>query len=733
MALFKQIHHRSILFKKRITLFSLLIVFWAGQTDNQVIVLENDFLSIELQQSYPYVNHYLLKDNGQVIYGDLVNETFFAHIFFQNAFYNIEPSVDSITQDSDSVCYHIRNEINSQLAVTFDLCYVISGFSVQVVFSNIQETPGYQLIYVRSPDLLTVRTSQTGAQMVFPYADGRLIDISATTPDYQEVDLSGTGWNRPLLAGMIYHDGLVGILSYDHLDMALYERVVDHAIEGRLGMIGMVFNYQYAPADFTSATFIEVFDAKTTSLTATLAFVADYDIDSDIDWIDGAKYLRNQVQATPDSRYTSSFIFKVARTGIGHSSEHLGNFEKLYHLMDHNKIIGYLLNYNSDIFQIFGVPEDIDPDFATLDELIYLFQTAEDSFNVFLSFDDNYSDYYPSTPGYDPSLRVIDEDGTPAAGHPLPAFPAAYRTDPFNYAVAEGIARVQNTMARYPIKESHHLDVFNVLFEKDYSIGSPSSRERNRQGLELIIDEFDSFGVSVTSEVLTGPYVESGIGWFLDTPRIISTNLSFDAEFIPLLEFIYHGKTLYGLYEDIYYDVLPPEQVEIYTFLEPLFLGANSAAHITYSSPNDLELDKFYLIDLPWMALNERFMEDYEAAGSYRKITYDADTYVEIDYKSNTYTIQVDGRVIGQNYTTFYPKEDNIFLIYSRDAKTLSEPLPSEWRGNIILLKLHEDGTKENVTFQIANGIITFNVDADTPYKLIHLDTLIFLPLLLSE
>jgi hypothetical protein len=727
--LLKQIPPKSLYIKNTLALFSLLIAFWTVETIEQGIVLENDFLVVELQQSYPYVNNYLLKENGEVIYGDLVNETFTAYILYQNNFHNIEPSIDSITQNSDSVCYHLRNEINMQLAVTFDFCYILSGNSIQVVFSNVQESSGYKLIYVRSPDLLTIQGSQSGAQMVFPFADGRLIDISATTPGYEDVDLSHEGWSRPLLAGMIYHNNLMGILSYDHLDMVMYERVIDHATEGRLGMIGMVFNYRYAPTNFNSTSFIEVFDENTTSLSTNLTFVADYNNDLEINWIDGANYLRNQVQASPDQRYTDSFITKVGRTGIGHSFEHLKNFEKLFHLTDHNKIIGYLLSYNADIFEIFGVDEDIDPDFATLDELINFFQTAEDSFNVFLGFHDNYNDYYPGTPGYDPSLRVILENGNPAQGWSLPAFPTAYRTDPLDYASAKGITRVHNTIARYPIEESHHLDVFNVLFELDYSLGSPSSRERNRRGLQLIIDEFDTFGVDITSEVLTGPYVESGIGWFLDTPRIISTALSFDTEFIPLLEFIYHGKTLYGLFEDIYYDVLPPDQVEIYAFLEPLLLGANSASHISYLASDDLMLDRFYLIDLPWMALNERFMENYEARGSYRKITYDPDTFVEIDYKSNTYTVQVDGRVIGQNYSTFFPKDENIFLIYSRDAKSLSHPIPIDWSGNIILQKLNEDGTKEKVPFQIANGIINFNVDADTPYKLINLESFIYLPL----
>jgi len=34
--------------------------------------------------------------------------------------------------------------------------------------------------------------------------------------------------------GMLYHDGLAGILSYDHLDILPWERIYDNPFEGRL-------------------------------------------------------------------------------------------------------------------------------------------------------------------------------------------------------------------------------------------------------------------------------------------------------------------------------------------------------------------------------------------------------------------------------------------------------------------------------------------------------------------
>ena len=698
---------------------SIFFVITVESLNAQPIVLENDHLRVVLSELVPAAERYVLKSNDQVIYG--LDDFPYAYVYYAGLFWDIEEwLIEKITQGDDRILYHMKGLLNSEQVVTFDLCYILSGNSVELTFGNVQETPGYKLITVRTPFLLTVQPDQGGAKLVFPYAEGRLIDVATTSYAHFFDDATG-GWTHAMLVGMLYHQGALAICSYDHLDMTMGEWVINEPNRGRLGAIDIHFNYRHPPTDFESASFVDVFDEQTTSLSAKLTFLADYDRDGDIDWIDGAKFLRNQVQAVPEQRYVSSWITKLGRLESANIFQQLKTIEKLYHLTDHNKIYSYLLSYNGGIFSLFGVEGDLDPQFASIDELKQAFETAEKSFNTFLSFNDVYLDYYPGTPRYDPDLRVVNPDGEFREGWPLPDYTAAYKADPYEYAVQVGLQRVRDTMSLYPIKESHHIDAFHFLPDKDHSLASPSNRQKNRRGLQLIIDEFNKYGVDITAEGLTGFFVGPGTGWFHDTPRIIQNeNLPwYGAEAIPLIEFIYHGKTLYGLYEDIYYGILPPEQVQVYAFLEPLLLGASSGSHITWLAPNDLELDKFYLIDLPWMALNQRFMEDYIAAGSYRKITYDKNTFVEIDYDSDTYTVQVDGKIIGQNYMTFFPKDNYTFLIFSRDAKTLTHSLPAGWTANNArLLKLKESGNHQNVSFEIVDNKIKFYAEANTPYKL---------------
>ena len=702
------------------------VIFTFGNT----ISLENDYLRIDFHPIHPLAIKYIFKTNNEIIYGDLVNEMFLAKIFYHSVSYDIIPSVSYISQEENRITYHMVCKIGENIAITFDLSYVLAGNSIQVIFNNVTENEGYKLVLVQSPDLLTIRGSQPKAKLIFPQYEGRLINIKSANPGYE--DIQSGGWYRPLLASMLYHENLAAVVSYDHLDMMLWTRIFDHSKEGRLATIGITFNYRYQPTNFSTATFIDVFDSITNSLSVEIYFVEDYDNDNDTDWMDGAKLLRDQVQATPHPEYLSCFISKISNQGKGiiKLSDHLKTIQKLNHLTDHNKIISYFNEYRVPEFQIFGEEDDFIPEWS-LEEFIELVRVAEEEYNCCLSLHDVYTDYYPGTPGYNPDLRAIQADGNPRPGWPLPGYPEAYVADPYDYAINAGLERVRKTLNRYPIKKSYHIDVLSLAFIKDYSLNSPASLEKNRRGVQLIIDEFKKADINVTSEGLTGQFVESGMGWFLEAPRFFESTSFGNEKIIPLIEFIYHGKTLYGLHESFYENVFPPEQQAKYTFLDPLLLGGNSAAHITWHSPNNLKIDKFYLIDLPWMALNERFMEDYEEQGSYRKITYDENTYVEIDYEANSYTVQVDGRIIGKDYTTIYPKSDSTFLVYSRDAKAITIEVPDQWQKNMILQKLTRTGPEGNIPFAMVNNTVIFNTESETPYKLIRISGVPTSPVLL--
>ncbi len=680
----------------------------------QYLILENSYVKVEFNPNRPAVYKYTYKINGEILYGDLVNEMFTADVFYGGTEHWIMPIVNSIKIGIDSITYHLVVKNGPLVVSSFDLTYKLENSVVKLRFNNVQEIAEYKFINVRSSDLVTVKSTQTGATLIFPESGGRLIDVQNANPGYEEINLDLDGWWRPMLNSMLYHQGLASAIEYDHLDMMLWTRITQNSSEGKLATIGMIFNYRYAPTDLSKAAFIDVFDSVTNSLTVNINIISDYDNDNDVDWIDGAKCLRDQINMAPDTTYIKSYVSKLGIGGIeeGPFTDYLKTIKKLYNLTDRNKSHLYLIDYGPATWSLFGVPDDLWPRWS-LEDLKEVFRVSEESYDSFLSFHDNFTDYYPGTPGYDPDLRVINPDGTPFIGWPLPQFSNAFRMDTYDYVVNYGIDRIKSITARYPIKQSYHIDVLSVVFPKDYSINSSSSRERNRRGVKLIVDEFNKVGVDVTSEGLTSQFVESGMGFFLHIPRYLSHLLSFGNQIeIPLIEFLYHGKSLYGLLGE-------PSG----NYLDPILCGACSWGHIHLTNVTTWPIEEFYLVDLPWMSLNQRYMNDYTENGSKRKVIYDNDTFVETDYASNTYTVQVDGKIIGQNYTTTYTKDENTFLIYSRDAKTINVPLPDKWSEKIFLQKLTEEGPEGGVAHQLVNRNIVFNAEAGTPYKIIRNDS----------
>jgi hypothetical protein len=213
----------------------------------QPMILENDQLRVELSPDFPAVDRYILKINDQVIYGVVGGPN--VSVFYEGDFYLLDVAIDNITQGGDSICYHLRGELNSQQAVTFDLCYILSVNSVEVTFGNVQETPGFKLIYVQTPYLLVVRADQGGAKLVIPYAEGRLIDVATAISEHWE-DSRTSGAGHAMLLGMVYHQGALAICSYDNLDMVMGWRVDEYPQIGRLGLIDIFFNYRHPPFDY---------------------------------------------------------------------------------------------------------------------------------------------------------------------------------------------------------------------------------------------------------------------------------------------------------------------------------------------------------------------------------------------------------------------------------------------------------------------------------------------------
>jgi hypothetical protein len=680
--------------------------------------LENELVKVDFLNDVAAPYKYTNKKNNSILWGDqsLGELENMVEVLENQKSIIIKPTIDSLQVFPDSIVYKMDCIQNNVLYAKFKMVYILDGNELKVQFKEVTERSDVHITWYRTPMFLSADGNQTGSTMIVPYYEGFSVDIQKSSEGYFETS-SNIGWQFVLPTAMIYHSDFEGILSWTHQDLCSYYRIRKNSSNENEASMGMIFNYKYAPTDFSKASFIPVFDDTTNYFEVNISLIDDYDNNNIVDWLDGAKFIRNGININPYRPYLNSWLtFFYCEPGQFIDNQSTEIFKKLYHLSDNDTIISYILDITkyTGVCRFDGEPNELHPEKATLNVLKNTMQECKEKYNINLTLSDIYTDYVQLFPDYDPIYRVMLSDGSYAPGWPWENVGETYLIDAYDYMINKGIERVNKTLNQYSIERSYHIDALSLYARKSFTPHSPSSNTRFLEGIKILINEFNKRDINITSEGLSACFADYGLGWFRSLSPLKTENLNFpNSKTIPLLPIIYHGKTLYG--QRLYAPTI--NSPIITSLLDALISGASSGSSI---SNGNLRIDEFYLIDLPWRTLNTRFMNDYEENGSYRKVTYDNNSFVEVDYDKDTYKVQVDGKVVAENYTTIYQKNDSAFLIYSRDPKEIMVDLPQGWTDKIKLYKLTEAGPVDLNIFSISGTSVAFNATGGTPYKLIN-------------
>jgi len=198
----------------------------------------------------------------------------------------------------------------------------------------------------------------------------------------------------------------------------------------------------------------------------------------------------------------------------------------------------------------------------------------------------------------------------------------------------------------------------------------------------MILREFNKHGIDVTTEDFTGFFV-GHVGFFL---KIIDVDKVYfrSEEKIPLIPFIYHSKTNYGM-----------RMSGDKGFLQRLIYGENMGTN----NPSDYVLDA-----LPRHLFYGKAMDKYLKDGDYQKVIYEDGSYVEVDYSTLKYAVYLNGRVIARNFTSMIPVDETTCLACSR-------------YGGIVVHRLHADGTESKAAYRITDGNLEINAEPEVIYK----------------
>ena len=146
-------------------------------------------------------------------------------------------------------------------------------------------------------------------------------------------------------------------------------------------------------------------------------------------------------------------------------------------------------------------------------------------------------------------------------------------------------------------------------------------------------------------------------------------------------------------------------------------------------------MDCIYLQNFPYQMLRLREMEGYSREGNIRRVTYDKNTYVQIEvaneamkpfmgYKSEytyKYEIVVDGRLVSKDFSVFVPSpRKGAYIAYARNADTVTYPAPEGWTDSskIKITPLVDEKPSKLVKVTIDKGQIILGLPGKFPVRL---------------
>jgi hypothetical protein len=721
-------------------LFFILILFQISLTDYSIkaqgnhseYLLANDHLQISLDKNVPIIRNYLLKENDGILYGEVRNKL--PKILVYQGEEEVEAIAENMldvsyyslhTNNNNNVLYQVEVNYQNETAIEFDLVYTLMNNGLNITYKNVIEHENFYLIHIKLPGLITVKADvDDKAKLAIPADAGRLIDVMLTEPyDYEyEID-----WLNAILAAFAYNTKVIGIMdtesieNYSHL--SVYESRGDKY--GSLSMKLIHRKKEYRLDGFNHH--IPVTHAKyllkvQNSSTIEIFVVGDYDGDGKISWVDGTKLLRNNVNAVANPYYKNKSFVRAFIDRPPTSRDPTGTTEEIKFTEVLDRIKTFAAQTDSAAYVLYllgwqftghdtGYPavDIVNEALGGYDDLIYLIEEAR-KYNVNVTFHDNYDDAYEDSPAWDPDVIARDPNGKLMKGGEWEER-QSYLISNYKYANNSCLDRVRSTLEKYPIQDAYFIDVLAGGFmggrKYDYNLENPAGAEKNFKGKKMIIREFNKHGVDVATEDFAGFFV-GHVGSF--QKMIVHSNTYFEGEKeIPLLPFIYQGKTSYGM------------NVSRGQYLKTFLYGSRAER---FTNINRVFTPADYILDhLPKQKLYGNMMKSYWKFGDLERVEYENGTIVEINIPADEYMVALgDGRVIAKNYTSFVPVEENVYMACSRDGGLLSYHVPREWTAeeNIQVLKMNEDGSRNNIEFYISDRKIEFQTEPEAPYKIIY-------------
>ena len=632
-------------------------------------------------------------------------------------------SVHSTDTQAD---FQLNCSYDGQPAASAVLRYAVDGATLNVTLEDIKEDPGYELIEIGMPRLVSVWEEDGFAWLAQADDGGSVVSLSEAKPGSLPVNpfwgkvlgtlpvvMLGTGRAVCVQHVTAFMDGTELVVSGEEgRRRASVGTIKAHRVNGSLSYS---MNTDVPPGglwvfgdELTPNLLIEQKSA------CRLDFVGDLDGNGVVDWLDGAKLVRNQMPAMPSHYYDDKFMYSIF-CDAPKFPEPVATFQQCE---EHIRKVASLIDGAPQVVYLWGwqfrgkdtgYPSvaQVNQRLGGYDAMMHLMEEGR-KLNCNVTLSDNYDDAYRSSPGWTPDIIARRPDGKLWESRNWTG-ENSYVTGMAKFMSGPGMERVRFTCEHYKLRDATHIDVLSYFaIRNDWDRERPASGIKDLvEGRYLVFDEFARHGVNVSSEALRYPFIGkmTSYGYMQGA---LGKETPFGGEQIPLLPTIYRKTAIWGGQGG-------RDQSFVDRLLNMLFF--NTVGSAGFRSGNDFTeiSDTYYLHMIPWFKLHDRNIESYRRLGSEIEIGLEGDSRIWMDLVDKNYSVSIGGVEIARNQSTFCQIDSDRVAFYSASARKLSARLPDGWNpGEIAALAL-STGPAEEVKPTIAGEEITVFVPGHRP------------------
>jgi hypothetical protein len=634
--------------------------------------------------------------------------------------YSYEAEINVTYQISEqsvtNVSYKTTIFLYGQEVAGCKICFNMVAEKLNISVCDVWEKEGFELLEVIMPSLVTSKSPDTKIASFF--GGGREINIIDCRPiGYEHAyDVRGTA--------AIYNEQVMAIVESASLDNKISIKVEENS-DGKRAVLGASIVMRVKARG----------NVPSIPIKGNPGITVDFSDESwgKPSWQAAARFWRKGIAGRNRDIYRRALLYKYSLSygpypdasmiseNMPYSVSRLTKNRTFSDAEDIVRKFCYITDGAPQVFYMVGWQYqghdtgypyvfDVNASVGIKEELEGLIKRGKE-YNAIISMHDNYDDAYFS-PYYDPEIISADEWGKPYKGWIWTGGLSTIISPVKYYEQGKMAERVHKTIENFGVKKSYHLDVLSSEVRRyDFDSNRPSAADECMTYRKRTVDEFNKYGIDITSETLTHPFVGS-IGFAYSTRDDYGADQLFTGEkYKPITSMVYHGFIQYN-----------GGDTSNNGILNGIVTGAYMKLGDLEENISVREVRAFYQQSLPMGLLYDETIEDVYEDEEDMVITYSNNGCVRLNKRNNSYEIIVAGRKIAYNWSTFAPGfKEGSYLAYSVKETTLCYPLPEEWKGcnefKAVILTFEGEGGR--MPCRRDGESILLDIPADTPIRVV--------------